>query len=228
MYIFCDYVKDCSTSKNKESNFMNAKLRKFFRRTKVFFQNNAIAVIICSVTVLTIAVVGLSTYFSLNEKYLGTNTPDVNLEVNTPVSSSEPVVFVKPLNNIVISKEYSDKQLLEDKTTGIWQTHQALDFAAAEGDSVMAVYKGTIENVESSMMDGTVITLKISDNLKVVYKSLAPEALVEVGDTVQTGQEIGTAGTNITEKAEGVHVHIEVYENGKLVDPNNYFSFTDK
>ena len=207
---------------------MKARFKRFLRRTKVFFKSNALAVLICTTTVLTIAVVGLSAYYSLNGSNQNPTKPDTNIEVNTPVSSSEPVVFVKPLDTVTISKEYSDKQLLEDKTTGIWQTHQALDFSATENASVKAVYAGIIENVESNMMDGTVITLKISDTLKVVYKSLAPDALVEVGDKVESGQEIGTAGTNITEKAEGVHIHLEVYENNKLVDPNNYFSFTDK
>ena len=52
--------------------------------------------------------------------------------------------------------------------------------------------------------------------------------MVEIGNSVATGQEIGKAGTNVTEKADGVHVHLEVYENNQLVDPNNYFSFSDK
>ena len=77
-------------------------------------------------------------------------------------------------------------------------------------------------------MEGLVITLKISDSLKVVYKSLAATALVEEGDTVKTGQEIGVVGTSVTEKAEGVHLHLEVYENNKLINQNNYFNFTDK
>lgn len=207
---------------------MKAKLKRFLRRTQVFFKNNALAILICTTTVLTIGVVGLSAYFSLNTGDKPAVNPDTNLEVNTPVSSSEPVVFISPLDEVTISKEYTDKSLIEDKTTGIWQTHQALDFSATEGAKVKAVYAGTIENVENSMMDGTVITLKISDNLKVVYKSLSADAFVEIGDKVETGQEIGTAGTNITEKAEGIHVHLEVYEDNKLVDPNNYFSFSDK
>ena len=207
---------------------MKTKFKRFIRRAQVFFKNNALALLICSTTILTVGVVALSTYFSLKQSNQMHQSPDTNIEVNIPVSSSTPIVFVAPLDNITISKEYSDKKLLEDKTTGIWQTHLAIDFAASSGDNVKAVYAGTIENIENSMMDGTVITLKINDALKVVYKSLSSEALVEVGDKVETGQQIGTIGTNITEKAEGIHLHLEVYENNKLVDPNNYFSFSDK
>lgn len=207
---------------------MNAKFKRFIRRTQVFFKNNALALLICTTAILTVGVVALSAYFSLRQTDQNPVLPDDNIQVNTPVSSSEPIVFVAPLDSVNIIKDYTDKQLQEDKTTGIWQTHQAIDFSASENASVKAVYAGEIENVENSMMDGTVITLKITDALKVVYKSLGAQALVEVGDKVQTGQEIATAGTNVTEKAEGIHVHLEVYENNKLVDPNNYFSFTDK
>lgn len=207
---------------------MNAKFKRFIRRTQVFLKNNALALLICTTAILTVGVVALSAYFSLRQTDQNPVLPDDNIQVNTPVSSSEPIVFVAPLDSVNIIKDYTDKQLQEDKTTGIWQTHQAIDFSASENASVKAVYAGEIENVENSMMDGTVITLKITDTLKVVYKSLGAQALVEVGDKVQTGQEIATAGTNVTEKAEGIHVHLEVYENNKLVDPNNYFSFTDK
>lgn len=207
---------------------MKAKFKRFIRRTQVFLKSNALALLICTTVVLTIGVVALSAYFSLKRADTNPVLPNDDIQVNTPVSSSDPIVFVAPLDDVNISKDYTDKQLQEDKTTGIWQTHQAIDFSASENASVKAVYSGEIENVENSMMDGTIITLKVSDTLKVVYKSLGAQALVDVGDKVQTGQEIATAGTNVTEKAEGIHVHLEVYENNKLVDPNNYFSFTNK
>ncbi len=207
---------------------MKTKIKRFLRKAEVFFKRNALAIIICTTTVLTVAIVGFSTYFSLKDTELNQQLQPPETEVNTPVSSNEPVVFVSPLENPTISKDYADNKLLEDKTTGIWQTHQAVDFSAKEGDKVFAVYAGTIESVKNDMMEGLVITLKISDSLKVVYKSLAATALVEEGDTVKTGQEIGVVGTSVTEKAEGVHLHLEVYENDKLINPNNYFNFTDK
>ena len=83
---------------------------------------------------------------------------------------------------------------------------------------VMKIFDGTIEKVENSMMDGTIVTLKINDNLRVVYKSLS-ESYVETGDKVKAGAKLRKVGTNVTEKAEGVHLHLEVKEKDKLVDP---------
>lgn len=205
---------------------MKTKFKRFLRKAKVFFKSNALAIVVCATTVLTIGVVALSTAISLGGG--GELNPDTGIEGNVPVGATDPIVFEAPLDKVDIIKDYCDKSLDEDKTTGIWQTHQAIDFAGTEGDSVKAVFKGKIESVVSDMMDGTVITLQISDNLKVVYKCLAAGASVSAGDQVETGQELGKVGTNITEKADGFHIHLEVYENDKLVDPNNYFSFSDK
>lgn len=204
---------------------MKAKFKRFLRRAKVFFKNNALSIVICTTTILTIGVVTLSTCLALK--------PDSSIDqpggvINTPVSANDPVVFSAPLDNIDIIRDYSNKPETEDKTTGIWKAHQAIDFGGEAGTGVRAVYKGTIEEVKNDMMDGIVITLKINDNLKVVYKCLSQDTMVQAGDQVETGQEIGEIGTNIMEKADGYHLHLEVYENGKLIDPNNYFSFNDK
>lgn len=205
---------------------MKAKFKRFLRRAKVFFKNNALSIVICTTTILTIGIVTLSTCLALKPDS-SVNQPDDNI-INTPVSSSDPVVFSAPTDNVNIIKDYSNKPETEDKTTGIWKAHQAIDFGGEEGTVVKAVYKGTIEDVKNDMAEGIVVTLKINDSLKVVYKSLAQEPLVQAGDTVEIGQEIGKVGTNIMEKADGFHLHLEVYENDKLVDPNNYFSFNDK
>lgn len=206
--------------------------KRFFRKLQVFVKRNALALLIGFTTVLTFGVIALSAYYSLKV------TPEPSVEVSNvnplpdnitkPVNVTETIVFVDPLETINISKPYAADHLLEDKTTGIWQTHQAIDFSANEGDKVYAVYGGTIESVVNSMMDGTIITLKINDKLKVVYKSLSSNVMVESGAKVKAGDQIGTASTNVTEKAEGVHLHLEVVEDGKLIDPNLYFSFGDK
>lgn len=213
--------------KNKGNKIMsNTKMKRFLRKIQVFVKRNSLALLVGFTTVLTLAVVALSAYFTF--KNADQTNSNVEEQQATPTNVSTTVVFVDPLDQISISKEYAADHLLEDKTTGIWQTHQAIDFAAKDGDVVKAVYSGVIEKVENSMMDGTIITLKIADNLKVIYKSLSSETFVDIGDSVKAGDKIGKAGTNVTEKAEGVHLHLEVMEEGKLVDPNMYFNFGDK
>lgn len=198
---------------------------KFFRKLKYFFKRNsyAIAVSVCVLLVLTL--VSVTALSFVND---GEGNETIEEVPNVPTGSEEVVVFTSPIEGGTITKEYAEDFLLEDSTTGIWQTHQALDYSASDGTKVLAVYDGEVESIENSMMDGLVITIKHAGNLKSVYKCLGDEALVSEGDKVTKGQEIGTVSTNLTEKADGAHLHFELYEGDKLIDPTPYFSETGK
>ena len=62
---------------------MKTKFKRLIRRTQVFFKNNALALLICSTTVLTVAIVGFSTYFSLKDTELNQQLKPPETEVNT-------------------------------------------------------------------------------------------------------------------------------------------------
>ena len=204
------------------------KINNILRKIKQFITKNAYALTVCFCVVLALTMIGVAS-LSVNS---GSNNVVEDIPTNNPeppaddvlTGSDDIISFVLPIKDGEIYKEYAENHLLEDKTTGFWQAHLALDFKAKEGDNVLSVYDGTVEKVENSMMDGLVVTIKHSDTLKSVYKCLADEAIVKVGDKVSSGQEIGKVSTNLTEKADGIHLHFELYENDKLVDPTPYFS----
>ena len=129
-----------------------------------------------------------------------------------------------PIDGAEVLKNYADSLLVYDATTKLWCTHQAVDFKAIEGQEIKSVYDGEILKIESSMMYGTVVHLKISNDLVVVYKGLLNDILVKEGDKVSKGQVIGKITSFLAEKADGVHLHLEVFKNQQLVDPNKYFS----
>lgn len=198
---------------------------KFLNKIKYFFKRNAyaLAVSVCVVLAITMISVTAINYVNQDEDNVTVDQGTDNIP-SVPTVNEEVIVFTSPISGGTITKEYAEDHLLEDSTTGIWQTHQAVDYNASEGTKVLAVYNGTVEKVEHSMMDGLVITISHSKNLKSVYKCLSEEALVSEGDNVVAGQEIGTVGSNLTEKADGTHLHFELYEGDKLIDPTPYFA----
>lgn len=200
-------------------------MERFFRKIKVFVKRNsyALAVSFCVVLALTLISVSAINYINEDQKVVQNQEKEEN-KTDVPTMTDEVILFVSPIKDGVVSKEYADDHLLKDNTTGIWQTHQAIDYVAVDGSKVLACYEGTVEKVEHSMMDGVVVTIKHSKNLKSVYKCLSDDVLVSEGDKVSTGQEIGSVSSNLTEKADGVHLHFELYENDKLVDPTPYFA----
>lgn len=199
----------------------------FVRKLKYFFKKNAYALAVCLCVALAVTMISITavTYFNEDNDLPVIDVITKNVE---PVDSPDVIVFDMPIKNAEILKEYADDHLLEDKTTGDWKTHQAIDFAATEGTKVLAVFDGVVENVEESMMDGLVVTIKHNENLKTVYKCLSSETLVKKGDSVKKGQEIGTVSTNLTEKADGAHLHFELYKDDALVDPTPYFGESGK
>jgi len=204
------------------------KFKNVLKKIKGFIKRNsyALAISVCvllAITIIGVATTSLNTTQNNNVEDVPTNTPTIP-DDDVPTNSEEIISFVLPIANGEIYKEYAENHLIEDKTTGFWQAHMAIDFKATEGTKVLAVCDGVVEKIENSMMDGLVITIKHSNNLKSVYKCLAEEAFVKEGDKISSGQEIGQVSTNLTEKADGLHLHFELYENDKLVDPTPYFS----
>lgn len=135
----------------------------------------------------------------------------------------DPVTFIMPVEGGVLDKGYTEHTLAFNSTLHQWEVHMALDFKAEPGAQVFAAYEGTVESVSDSMTDGMTIVIAHKDNVKSVYKSLAETVLVEEGQTVATGQQIGTlAQTQIVEKKQGAHLHFEAMLDDVIVDPMNY------
>lgn len=200
---------------------------KFMLKIKYFFKKNAytLSVIFCVVLAVTMISVTAMTYLSDEEQTL----PVISVvDDSTPVDSGNVVVFDMPVKDVKILREYAENHLVEDKTTGDWKVHQAIDFAGSEGTDVFAVYDGTVESVDESMMDGLCITIDHGGGLKTTYKCLSSDAEVKSGDKVKKGQKIGTISTNLTEKADGAHLHFELRKDGELVDSSGYFSDLNK
>lgn len=191
------------------------KIKRFFKRNAYGFAVGTCAV----VALVAITLVAVFSSASQNE------VPIKPIETVTPTA----IVFTSPIEGAEITKEFANDKLLEDKTTGYWQTHSGIDISASEGTSVLAVFDGTIESVENSMMEGTIITIKHSDSLKSIYKCLSDNNVsFKAGDSVKRGEKIGEVGASLKEKEDGSHLHLEVYENGKAIDPTTYMETEGK
>lgn len=223
-------------------------MKSFLLKVKHFFKRNIYPITVGFCTILVLTIVTVSAYNSIKgtdtdeqpKTNIETSKPDVqepiidtgNTDIDEkpediikPTTSTEPIIFGLPFENAKVSKNFADTYLLYDTTTEFWRTHQGLDFSCSEGQKVRSVYAGTIEKIESSMMYGTVIYLKVSDELTVVYKGLSSNVTVKEGDKVASGTILGSVTNFLAERADGVHLHLELLKKGELIDPTEYFSF---
>ena len=188
---------------------------------KNFFIKFKKVILASSVCVLAIAIVGVVAAKSANTSYIESET------VNT--SSPTSINFIMPIENGEIIKDYSATSLKYNATLKQWEAHKAVDIKGADDANVLACYNGTVVSVKSSYLTGTVVTIKHNNSLQTVYGSLDENVLVKEGDKVTKGQVIGKVSNSAkNESADGNHLHFEVLQDGKKVDPNLFLITSEK
>ena len=146
---------------------------------------------------------------------------------DTPTDSK--IVFMLPVANSNIFKEYTSSTVVYNQTLGVYTGHMGLDFSANEGTAVVAAYAGTVESITSNYLQGTTITIDHGNGLKSIYNSIEADENLVQGSTVTAGQVIGTVSdNNRQEYKDGPHLHFEVTMEGQRVDPETYLMIAEK
>ena len=159
----------------------------------------------------------------------GTDKKNVAHVGNQSVPVATKPSFVLPMNGAQVIKDYSGSELQYNDTLKQWEIHKAIDFQAGEDKNVYAVSNGTVSNIYTNYLEGTVIEISHGDGLVSVYKSLNKEVQVNIGDSVSAGQVIGNVAESMAQESNsGNHLHLELLLNSKKVDPNNYLPLGEK
>ena len=186
-----------------------------------FIKSNMLYIIAVAVVALVVAVVAIASGGAGNIK------DDVK-EPTVPVDVPS-ITYNVPLKDFTVIKEYSDTELMYNATLKRWEAHKAIDLGAEAGANVVAVADGKVTQVYTNYLEGTVIVIEHSNNMKSLYSSLDSDVKVKVGDTVKSGDVIGQVGTSANgEHTDGAHLHFEFYRDGVKVNPNDYIAFAEK
>ena len=152
----------------------------------------------------------------------GTEVTETPTQTET-VTEGRPVLC-KPVEGAVI-QPFSGETLVKSETTGVWQTHNGTDYAAALGDSVCAVQKGVVTRIEEDALWGITVTIDHKNGVLTRCCGLNTGLSVAEGDAVEAGTVIGAVG-NTADIESGIpsHLHFEVMKNGDFIDPETYLA----
>ncbi len=126
----------------------------------------------------------------------------------------------EPIANSYITSGFGGRA---DPIRGGHQFHKGIDFEADVGDPVLAVAEGVVSYAGARAGYG--ITVEVDHGNGYVTRYAHNSRLTtRVGDLVRSGQEIAKAGS--TGRSTGAHVHFEVWEQGRVVDPRKFLSET--
>jgi murein DD-endopeptidase MepM/ murein hydrolase activator NlpD len=124
----------------------------------------------------------------------------------------------EPIANSYITSSFGRRA---DPIVGGSQFHKGIDFEADVGDPVLAVADGVVSYSGVRSGYGNVIEIDHGNGYVTRY---AHNSRLErrIGELIRAGQEIAKAGS--TGRSTGAHVHFEVWENGRYVNPRKFLS----
>ena len=138
-------------------------------------------------------------------------TERYNLTTLNNVSSVTGLFFSRPTRGMI--------SLGFDAT----KKHYGIDIAANPNESVLATLDGTIILAAYTAETGYVIQVQHGQNLVSIYKNCG-SLLKKEGDVVKAGEAIALVG-NRSEKTTGPHLHFELWNRGRALDPSKYIVF---
>ena len=144
-------------------------------------------------------------------------------------STIQTTQYIRPIENVTVLKDYNSNELQYNDTLKQWEIHKAIDLIGDENTKVLAIANGTVTNLYTNYLEGTVIEISHNNGLTSIYKSLDQDVKIKLGDYVKQGDSIGTIASSMArEQNSGNHLHLEMYLNNIAVNPNDYIDFTNK
>lgn len=106
-----------------------------------------------------------------------------------------------------------------DPLKGQARFHGGIDLAAKHGTEVPAAAAGTVVTAEAQGGYGLTVVVRHHNGFESRYAHLA-SLDVKAGDIVTQGQQLGRVGS--TGRSTGPHLHFEVTQGGRRVDPEQF------
>lgn len=134
-------------------------------------------------------------------------------ESQTQSKTENVLKAVLPLEVCTVTSPYGER----NNDDGTSTFHKGVDLAAVSEEPIYAMTDGTVITAENSSSYGNYIVIQ-SDEREFLYAHCS-ELCVESGAAVHAGDTIAKAGD--TGDADGVHLHLEIKENGAYINPSD-------
>jgi len=135
------------------------------------------------------------------------------LKTQKNIYSATPAGFPVPGN---VTSPFGKR---EDPLTGEPAFHSGIDLSCSKGVPIRATADGVVSHSGWLHENGFVVVLEHGCGFETVYAHNETNS-VKVGHTVKRGDVIGYVGS--TGKSTGPHVHYEVWQDGKAINPRSY------
>lgn len=127
-----------------------------------------------------------------------------------------------PIPKGEITEPYSGGELVKNKTLGDWRTHGGADIACEKGADVLACCDGTVGSIYKDELWGGCAEIKHEGGYTSIYKGVDTKGKLKTGETIKEGDVIGTASEIPCELLSATHIHFEIKQGEKLLNPLDF------
>ncbi len=139
-------------------------------------------------------------------------------ELQWPVLKPKEMEVLMPFYDSNATNEERQAALVQYDNT--FTPNMGIDLGGPSEDSfdVVAALSGKVTHVEQHPLNGHVVEITHPGGYLTVYQSLS-DVQVKTGDEVKQGTLIAKSGTSELKKELGNHIHFELRQEGKAVNP---------
>ena len=127
----------------------------------------------------------------------------------------------KPIPPFAYTRISSDFGVRRDPLVGTWRTHQGIDLPGVQGAPIYATNDGRVTHSGYASGYGLLVRIDHGESLETLYAHLSGVA-VNASSQIFRGALIGYLGS--TGRSTGAHLHFEVRQFGRAVDPLIYLA----
>ena len=220
---------------NEKKENENKKKKSRLNGEKKFYLFTAIGCAAVLVAIIVVAIV-VSNVSKVDTPAANLNSSTVDTPTDLPQDpkpdENEPVVtlpegMISPVETVSVLHDYG---FYHNQTLNSYYEHEGIDFTASAGTAVMAAESGVVESIyKDDILLGTEIVVDHGNGLKTVYRFVSEAEGLQVGDKVEKGEIIASvAEASGNEYKDGAHLHFEIVQNGKSVDPTLHLTLEEK
>tara|TARA_R110000744_G_scaffold380525_1_gene501729 strand:- start:671 stop:2272 length:1602 start_codon:yes stop_codon:yes gene_type:complete len=130
-------------------------------------------------------------------------------------ASAQRLLMLTPINGARLSSSFGRRR---HPILGYTRAHNGTDFAAPTGTPIFAAGNGVVERANRFGSFGNYVKIRHANGFETAYAHLNGFARgLRAGSRVTQGQVIAYVGT--TGRSTGPHLHYEVHQNGRPVNP---------
>ncbi len=193
------------------------------------------SLLIPTIYLLTLFVITAILYFTKKEdnRYKTIGLDNITYVSNSLLNRSIPVVSIPDilkspvLEDVKIARYFYDSNSDLSKKEksivyyeGTYMPNTGIDYTNPEPFDVLAVYDGTVIDVNEDELLGKTVKIKHNNEIISVYQGI-DNLEVKEGDIVFTGQKIATSGNSKINYDLGNSMHFEIYKNGECLNPES-------